>query len=86
MKALAPTSSEFTAYDMKHMLTYARLVDAAREGHGWQTAAREILMLDVDGDVAAAESCWQSHYDRALWSMGSGLIAAASAGERKLAG
>ncbi|WP_447753226.1 hypothetical protein [Sphingopyxis fribergensis] len=77
---LAPTADEFTPYDAAQMLAYARLLDAERQGHAWQDAARDILLLDVEVDVEAAKQCWQSHYDRALWSVGDGLLKAAEAG------
>lgn len=80
IQPVAPSCDEFTDYDAAHMLTYARLLDAERAGHGWEAAAREILLLDVEGDVEAAERCWRSHYDRALWSISTlGLEAAARA-------
>ena len=80
--ALAPTVDEFTDYDAAQMLTYARLLDAARSGHDWQAAARDILLLDVERDAGVARRCWQSHYDRALWSVGDGLVKAAEANAR----
>lgn len=79
---LAPGVDEFTDYDAAQMLTYARLLDAARSGHDWKAAARDILRLDVERDVEAARRCWQSHHDRALWSVGDGLVRAAEANAR----
>lgn len=77
---LAPSTDEFTDYDAAHMLTYARLLDAERAGYGWKAAAREILLLDVEGDVEAAARSWRSHYNRALWLISTpGLEAAARA-------
>lgn len=80
--ATAPDVDEFTDYDAAHMLTYARLLDAARSGYDWQAAAREILLLDVGSNLEAARRCWQSHHDRALWSVGDGLLKAAEANAR----
>lgn len=82
--SVAPTVGEFTAYDAAQMLTYARLLDAAREGHEWHVAARDILLLDVEADIDGAKGCWQSHYDRALWSVGDGIAQAAKAGSADL--
>lgn len=76
----APVVDEFTPYDAAHMLTYARLLDAERQGHAWQDAARNILLLDIEADSDGARKCWQSHYDRALWSVGDGLLKAAEVG------
>jgi hypothetical protein len=80
IEPLAPTVDEFTAYDAAQMLIYARLLDAEREGHGWQDAARDILLLDIEVNFDGAQKCWQSHYDRALWSVGDGVLKAAEAG------
>jgi hypothetical protein len=80
--AVAPTVDEFTDYDAAQMLTYARLLDAVSAGHDWQAAARDILLLDVELGLEAAERCWRSHYDRALWSVGDGLLRAAEANAR----
>jgi hypothetical protein len=78
--SLAPSIDAFTPYDAAQMLTYARLLDAERQGHAWQDAARDILLLDVEVDVEAAKQCWRSHYDRALWSVGDGMEQAARSG------
>jgi hypothetical protein len=77
----APTGEEFTAYDAAQMLTYARLLDAERAGQGWRDAAREILLLDVAADPAAAELCWRLHLARAQWTISAAGLAAAAASE-----
>lgn len=78
MAAEAPMESDFTAYDAAQQVTYARLLDAEEAGQGWREAAREILLLDIDADAEAAERCWRSHYDRAIWMISAaGLTAAA---------
>lgn len=78
---LAPGCDEFTSYDAQHMLTYARLLDAERAGQPWQDAAREILLLNVKMDLDAAERCWRSHLDRAIWSVSLEGLAAAAASD-----
>lgn len=78
---LAPGCDEFTTYDAAHVLTYARLLDAERAGEPWHDAAREILLLDVEEDVEAAERCWRSHLDRAIWSVSLEGLAAAAASD-----
>ena len=70
----APTLDRVTEYDAAQMLTYARLLDAGREGHSWQAAAREILLLEIEMDPEAAQSCWQSHFERAQWVISDGLL------------
>ena len=77
--AVDPTSRTtkiLTDYDRTHMLTYARLLDAERDGYPWSDAAAEILLVDVD----AAERCWRSHLDRAHWIVGAGLATAIADG------
>jgi len=78
----APDGEALTVYDAAHMLTYARLIDAERDDIPWQAAAKYILLLDIAGDPAAAERCWRSHLDRALWTISTpGLEASARACE-----
>jgi hypothetical protein len=77
---VAPSASDFTAYDTAQMLIYARLLDAEHQGHNWQDAAREILLLDIEADPEAAHVCWQSHYERAQWAIRDGMLKAAEAG------
>ena len=78
----APDGPAMSDYDRVHTLTYARLLDAERDGHDWTDVAAEVLDLDVAADPAGAKSCWQSHLDRAHWIVGEGLAAAiASDGE-----
>lgn len=80
VRALAPAESSLTAYDRMQMLTYARLLDAERDGYDWTAAASEILLLDADRDRVTAELCWRSHLDRAHWIVGEGLVIAAAGG------
>lgn len=61
----APSSDAVTDYDREHLVTYLRLLDAAREGADWREAARLVLGRDPDHPVTRA--CWQSHMRRAEW-------------------
>lgn len=69
----APSSAALTDYDRSQILTYARLLDAERDGFDWSEAATEILLLDVAADAAAAKRCWQSHLARAQWFVDGGF-------------
>ena len=73
----APDGEAVTAYDQRHFLTYARLLDAERQAQDWREAAAEILKLDVTHDPVAAEHCFRSHLARAHWIVGPGLVAIA---------
>lgn len=64
-----------TDYDRTHILTYARLLDAERDGYEWADVATEVLDLDVAADPGGAKSCWQSHLDRAHWFVDGGFAA-----------
>jgi Uncharacterized conserved protein (DUF2285) len=61
----APSSGVVTDYDRGHLVTYLRLLDAAREGADWRQAAR--LVLRRDPDHPASRACWESHLRRAEW-------------------
>lgn len=62
---LAPSGPSLTPYDRAHFLTYARLIDAEREGVDWREAARTILLRASDEPDDATRQCWQSHLERA---------------------
>jgi hypothetical protein len=63
----APTESFLTGYDMAHLVTYLRLLDADAEGADWGEAARIVLKLDVRKDTERAKRTWASHLARAKW-------------------
>lgn len=69
----APAQDVLTDYDRSQILTYARLLDAERDGYDWSEAASEILLLDVDVDAEVAKRCWRSHLDRAHWFVDGGF-------------
>lgn len=71
----APETAGLTDYDRTHVLTYARLLDAERDGYDWPAVAIEVLDLDVDADRVGAEKCWRSHLDRAHWFVNGGFAA-----------
>ena len=44
----APAESFLTGYDMSHLVTYLRLLDADAEGADWREVARIVLNLDAE--------------------------------------
>lgn len=74
----APQDMTLTDYDRVHVLTYARLLDAERDGHGWAEAAVEILDLNIAANRTRAKACWRSHLDRAHWFVNGGFAATAA--------
>lgn len=70
---LAPTDASVTEYDQAHFLTYARVLDADRNGLDWATGLKTILYRDFGDDFHAGKSCWDSHVSRAEWIVGDGL-------------
>jgi hypothetical protein len=63
----APDEPFLTGYDMAHLVTYLRLLDADAEGAAWQEAARIVLSLDVETEPERANRVWASHLARAKW-------------------
>jgi hypothetical protein len=63
----APEVEELTAYDIHHLVTCLRLLDADDEGADWQEVARVVLALDPEGDEVRAKRTWVSHLARARW-------------------
>jgi hypothetical protein len=47
------------------LVTYLRLLDAARDGADWTEVARIVLHLDPDREPDRARRAWQSHLARA---------------------
>jgi hypothetical protein len=63
----APAEPFLTGYDMTHLVTYLRLLDADADGADWREVARIVLELDVRKDRQRAERVWASHLARAKW-------------------
>ena len=61
----APTDSMLTVYDVEHIITYLRLLDA--DGADWQEVARIVLHIDPDREPARARKAIDSHLARAKW-------------------
>ncbi len=63
----APDVEILTAYDISHLVTYLRLLDADDEGADWEEVARIVLGLDPERDEVSAKRTWASHLARARW-------------------
>jgi hypothetical protein len=68
----APDEQFLTGYDMAHLVTYLRLLDADAEGADWREVATIVLGLDVAKDPERARRTWASHLARAKWMTESG--------------
>ena len=64
---VAPVEPFLTGYDIDHLVTYLRLLDADAEGADWREAATIVLSLNVEKDQGRAKRVWQSHLARAKW-------------------
>jgi hypothetical protein len=73
----AEWSEVITFYDRQHIITYARLLTAEREGVDWRDGVRDILRQDPDRDPKQALICWESHLERARWISTEGFRLAA---------
>jgi hypothetical protein len=63
----APGGPDLTPYDMKHLITYLRLLDAATVRADWKEVARIVLRRDPNINASQTERCWSSHLARAQW-------------------
>jgi hypothetical protein len=69
----APTDAILTGYDEQHVVTYVRLLDAAREEADWREVARLVLHIDPAREAARARRAWETHLARARWMTESGF-------------
>jgi hypothetical protein len=62
-----PISTKLTPYDERHLVTYARLLDAAEDEADWREAVQIIFGLDPGRDPERARLVHDSHLARARW-------------------
>ena len=62
-----PWSERLTEYDVGHVETYVRLLEAANEGTAKDEIARRIFGIDPDAEPARARQAVKSHVARAKW-------------------
>ncbi|NGM49383.1 DUF2285 domain-containing protein [Caulobacter sp. 602-2] len=75
-------SDDLTDYDLAHLTTYLRLLDAEEEGADWKDAARTILGLRPQEDEAGSRRCWETHLGRARWMTHTGYKLLLARGRR----
>lgn len=63
----APSTEKVEDYDLLHLVTYLRLLDAAAENADWQDVARIVLNADVENDPGSAWRTYETHLRRARW-------------------
>ncbi|MBS0220375.1 MAG: DUF2285 domain-containing protein [Proteobacteria bacterium] len=68
----APDVDELTPYDISHLTTYLRLLDADNEGADWEEAASVVLSLDPAANETRAQRTWVSHLAQAKWMVSEG--------------
>ena len=66
---VAPFAPTLTDYDMEHLVTYLRLLDADAEEADWREVARIVLHLDPVHEPDRARHALDSHLARAKWMM-----------------
>jgi hypothetical protein len=62
-----PRPDELTSYDMEHLVTYLRVLDAEADNADWTEVARIVLHIDPTSEPARARRAWESHLARAEW-------------------
>lgn len=62
-----PVSDRVSDYDLAHLKSYIRLLDADREGADWKEAASIVLGLDCEAQPEHAHRVHAAHLDRARW-------------------
>ena len=73
-----PLQPFLTSYDMSHLVTYLRLLDADEEGADWREVARIVLDLDERKYPEQTKRTWASHLARAKWMTEQGLSSPAT--------
>jgi hypothetical protein len=64
-----PHPDSLTSYDMEHLVTYLRVLDAEADGADWTDyeVARIVLHIDPASEPDRARRAWESHLARAEW-------------------
>jgi hypothetical protein len=62
-----PIGRKLTPYDERHLVTYARLLDAAEDEADWREAVQVIFGLDPGREPERARLVHDSHLARARW-------------------
>ena len=62
----APDADTLTPYDMEHLATYIRLLDAEADGADWTEVARNVLHIDPSREPIRAHRAWDTHLLRQM--------------------
>ncbi|UBS33836.1 DUF2285 domain-containing protein [Altererythrobacter sp. N1] len=62
-----PRSPNVTAYDRRHLVTYLRLLEAAKEQADWREVAQILFGIDAAAEPDRARAVHESHLARARW-------------------
>lgn len=68
----APSAETLQDYDLLHLVTYLRLLDAQAEGADWREVARIVLNIDAEVEPGRAWRSYETHLGRARWMAGHG--------------
>jgi len=63
----APAGPVLTEYDLEHIVTYLRMMDAYHDAADWRKVSRIVLHFDPDKDHGRARRAYDSHLSRASW-------------------
>jgi predicted SprT family Zn-dependent metalloprotease len=63
----APTDLTLTPYDLAHLVTYIRMLEADAECTDWREVSRIVLHIDPEKEPAQAKRAHESHLARARW-------------------
>jgi hypothetical protein len=70
----APQADALTPYDMAHLVTYLRLLDAEAYGADRTEVARVVLHIDPSREPIRARRAWDTHLARAKWMTQRGYL------------
>lgn len=68
----APWSAKMTEYDEAHFATYFNVLEAVADGVGQSEICKAVFGIDADVEPVRARLCFESHWRRAKWMMGTG--------------
>jgi hypothetical protein len=60
-------ANTLTSYNMEHLITYLRLLDAEADEAEWTEVARIVLHVDPESEPDRARRAWENHLVRARW-------------------
>jgi Uncharacterized conserved protein (DUF2285) len=62
-----PHEHALTTYDLEHLVTYMRLLDAETDNADRTEVARIVVHIDPSREPARARRAWDTHLARAKW-------------------